>query len=275
MASRKAEKERLRQERLEREREAAAAARRRRLFQFSGGGAVALIAVVVIVVVLVTGGSSSGNSGGANSGGNGNPSHNWKPITRTASSTGLKLKPAPPNGPAGPEGIPIPKNASPLASNASTAKGGTVDGISCGASEQVAFHVHTHLTIFVNGVQRQIPYGIGIVPPRQVQNTSSGPFVQSGSCFYWLHTHAPDGIIHIESPVVRTYTLGDFFDIWGQPIGPNQVGPAKGKVTAFYNGKLYKGNPGDIPIGDKIQIQLDVGTPLVAPQNVSFAGTGL
>jgi len=40
----------------------------------------------------------------------------------------------------------------------------------------------------------------------------------------WLHTHAADGIIHTESPVERTYTLGDFFDIWGQPLGRHQVG---------------------------------------------------
>jgi hypothetical protein len=273
MASRKAEKERLRQERMARERQLADAARRRRLFQFSGLGAAAVIAAVVVVVIVLSSGSSAGSNSGSN--GTNASSHNWKPILKTTSTTGLTLKPAPSSGPIGPEGIPVPTNATPLASNASGARGRTVDGVSCGASEQVAFHVHTHLTIFVNGVQRQIPYGIGIVPPRQVQTSATGPFVVSGSCFYWLHTHAADGIIHIESPVVRTYTLGDFFDIWGQPIGPDQVGPAKGKVTAFYNGKKYIGNPGDMPIGDHVQIQLDVGTPLVAPENVSFTGTQL
>jgi hypothetical protein len=30
--------------------------------------------------------------------------------------------------------------------------------------------------------------------------------------FTWLHTHAADDIIHTESPVNRTYTLGEFFD---------------------------------------------------------------
>ena len=251
MASRKAEKERLRQERIERERALAAAARRRRLFQVYGTGAVAVLAaIVIVVVVLVSGGSGSGKL------------------------TGLKLKPAPPAGPLGFEGIPIPK-APPLVSSATTAKGGAVDGISCLGREQLALHIHTHLSIFVNGAQRQVPYGIGIAPPRQVQNSPSGPVVASGSCFYWLHTHTSDGIIHIESPVVRTYTLGDFFDIWGQPLGPDQVGPAKGKVTALYNGKRYTANPRDIPLGNHVQIQLEVGTPLIAPQKINFAGTGL
>jgi hypothetical protein len=75
--------------------------------------------------------------------------------------------------------------------------------------------------------------------------------------------------------VQRAYTLGAFFDIWGQPLGPGRVGPVHGKVTAFYNGALYQGNPRNIPLGRYTQIQLDVGSPLIAPEKVSFAGTGL
>ena len=45
----------------------------------------------------------------------------------------------------------------------------------------------------------------------------------------------------------RTYTLGEFFNEWGQPLGPNQVGPANGKVTALYNGSVYLGNPARHP----------------------------
>jgi hypothetical protein len=81
----------------------------------------------------------------------------------------------------------------------------------------------------------------------------------------WLHTHVPDGVIHLESPVRRGFTLGDFFDEWGLPLSTDQVGPAKGRVTAFYDGKVYQGNPRDIPLVDKAQIQLDVGTPLIPP----------
>ena len=68
----------------------------------------------------------------------------------------------------------------------------------------------------------------------------------------------------------KTYTLGDFFDIWGVQLGPNIVGPAHGHVTAFYNGSLYKGNPRDLPLNKHAQIQLDVGKPLIAPQTITF-----
>jgi hypothetical protein len=266
MASRKAEKERLRQERLARERERAAAARRRRMLQFYGVGGAAVAVAAIVVVLVVLNGSGSGASG------KGSPS-SPKVATVPIKTLG-DVHPAPAPGPLGPEGIPIPQGVPMLAPGAGSATGATIDGVQCNSGEKLVYHVHTHLTIFVNGSPRQVPYGIGIVSP-QVQQTSRGPFVASGSCFYWLHTHAADGIIHVESPIHRTYTLGNFFNIWHQPLGPNQVGPVKGKVTAFYNGQVYKDNPRDIPLGSHTQVQLDVGTPLIAPQKVSFGGTGL
>jgi len=52
------------------------------------------------------------------------------------------------------------------------------------------------------------------------------------------HVHAQDGIIHVESPTARTYTLGQFFGIWRQPLDAQQVGPARGTLTVFVNGRL-------------------------------------
>lgn len=192
------------------------------------------------------------------------------PSTEFASLTTLgHLVSAGSPGSPGPESVPVPHAAS-LAGTDSAANGRTVDGIQCNTSEQTIFHVHTHLTIFVDGVARQIPSGIGITPPRRGDKAPEGVFVTGGGCFYWLHTHAADGIIHVESPVQRTYTLGDFFDIWGQPLSRDRVGPATGKVAAFYGGKVYLGNLRNLPLGSHIQIQLDVGKPLVAPESITF-----
>jgi hypothetical protein len=38
-----------------------------------------------------------------------------------------------------------------------------------------------------------------------------------------MHTHDDSGIIHIESPEVRTFTLGEFFDIWNKKFNNNQL----------------------------------------------------
>ena len=197
----------------------------------------------------------------------GNPA-SYSPLSSLGT---LTAAPAP--GSLGPESVPLPSVAALAGPSAATA-GQAIDGISCQTSEQTVFHIHTHLTIFVNGQQRQVPAGIGI-PNAVAQQTQAGPFVDSGTCFYWLHTHAADGIIHIESPVQRTYTLGEFFDEWGQPLGPSQVGSAHGKVTAIVNGQVFKGNPRDVPLGSQENLQLEVGTPLVAPETINWSNTGL
>jgi hypothetical protein len=238
-------------ERIAAQQAAAQRTEQRRRLLLAGGSVVLLAALVVGIVIWKT---SQGPAG---------PGSTTAPL-----STLGALKPAPAAGALGPEGVPIPI-AAPLAGASGAATGQRVDGISCQSSEQTLFHIHAHLTVFVNGMPRQVPAGIGI-PGAQAQDTARGPFISAGTCFYWLHTHAADGIIHIESPVQRAYTLGNFFDEWRQPLGPRQVGPARGKVTAIYDGKVYLGNPRDIPLTAHAQIQLEVGRPLIAPQHIAF-----
>jgi hypothetical protein len=253
--------------------EQARQARRRRIL--AGAGAVVLVIAAAVGIALAvtsgkggaggTGSSPAAAAGGTNQSGASTPELRLAPI----SSLGA-LKPAPAPGSAGFEGVPIP-SAPVLAGKASAATGGAVDGVRCQNSEQTLFHIHAHLTIFVNGAQRQVPAGVGI-PGSTVQNSANGPVASGGSCLYWLHTHAPDGIIHVESPVHRTYTLGDFFGEWGQPLSPSQLGPVSGRVIALYNGKAYRGNPRDIPLNGHAQIQLEVGKPLIAQQTITFTG---
>lgn len=158
-----------------------------------------------------------------------------------------------------------------LAAVDSSAAGQPVDGIQCQTMEQLAYHVHAHLAVYAGGEPRTIPAGIGIAPPRQTETQSDGtPFVLGGACIYWLHSHTQDGIIHIESPTAQqTFTLGQYFDIWGQPLSATQVGPVSGALTAYVNGQRYTGNPRDIPLTPHALIQLDVGVD-VAPQPFSF-----
>ena len=156
-----------------------------------------------------------------------------------------------------------------LAPISTSVTGQTIDGIQCTAGEQLLFHIHAHLAIDVNGSARTIPEGIGIMPPRTERSSSEGPFVVSGSCFYWLHAHTADGIIHIESPVQRTFTLGNYFDIWGIPLDATHVGPASGTVIVYVNGQRYTGDVRAIPLESHELIQLDVNRD-VAPAPFTF-----
>jgi hypothetical protein len=170
------------------------------------------------------------------------------------------------------EGVPI--ETGPEVGSASSTQTGTVHGITCGPTEQLAYHIHAHLLVYVNGSARAIPGGIGI-PGSQVQSSAQGPVAAGGQCIYWLHTHAPDGIIHIESPTQRIYLLGEFFDEWHQPLGATHVASARGKVTALVNGKPWHGSVRSIPLEPHAVIQLSVGTPVPAFMPVSWGGTGL
>jgi hypothetical protein len=237
-------------------------AKRMRL-AFRYGGAVVVILVIVLIIHLATGSSNTP------------PSKTAKDIKTTAIPASLQMV-ADPSTTQGAEGIPIPKGTK-LATLSTAATGQTVDGIECNAGEKTVTHVHTHLTIFVDGKARVIPYGVGI-PGNQAVQTANGPFVETGSCFYWLHTHAEDGIIHVESPsTVETFTLGQFFAEWGIPLSSTQVGPVTGKLTVFFTAPgrkvgIYKGDPANLPLGSHYQIQIDVGTPIVKPVNITNWG---
>jgi hypothetical protein len=180
---------------------------------------------------------------------------------------------APINGSMGPEGIPLEKGSA-LAAASSTAPGITVDGIKCAPLEQLAYHIHARLQVYDNGQPRSLPGGIGMVGP-VAEQTPDGPFYGARVCYYWLHTHAWDGVIHIESPTVQIYTLGEFFDEWGQPLSSSQVASAAGKVTAVVNGAPWTKSPRDIPLLPHEVIQLDVGSPVVPYSAVSWSGTDL
>ncbi|HEY1823732.1 MAG TPA: hypothetical protein VGG83_27825 [Trebonia sp.] len=236
-----------------------AEARRKRRLRLAAWGGAAVVVVAGIGLGLGLGLSGSGSSPASAAG---------APLSSLGT---LAAAPAP--GALGPENVPIPA-APALAGTSPTTAGQAIDGISCDTSEQTLFHIHTHLTIFVNGQARQVPAGIGI-PGAVAAQTPTGPFIDSGTCFYWLHTHAADGIIHIESPVKRTYTLGEFFNEWGQPLSQSQVGPAHGKVTVIVNGQVFKGDPRDVPLGSHENLQLEVGTPLVAAETINWSSTGL
>jgi hypothetical protein len=173
----------------------------------------------------------------------------------------------------GPEGIPLEPGPE-LAPASTTTPGTTVDGIQCAPIEQLAYHIHAHLQVYVDGKPRALPPAIGMIDPIY-ENTPNGRFYGAQKCYYWLHTHASDGVIHIESPSPRIYTLGNFFDEWRQPLSDKQVGPATGKVTAVVNGKPWTASIRNIPLNAHNVIQLSVGIPVVPFQNVSFAGTGL
>ena len=215
------------------------------------GGIVVAIAVVIALILVFGGGGGSSSA------------------TKLHHDTAQAVL----GGPAGPEGIAL-ETGTLLAPAPTGSTGQTIDGIQCDPNEQAVYHVHTHLTVYVNGVLRPIPPGIGIVQPVAAQSPN-GAFYSASTCYYWLHVHAQDGIIHIESPTVESYQLGSFFDIWDQPLSTTRVATAGGAVTVFVDGVRYDGDPTRILLGNREDIQIDVGSPVVPPMRVDWSKSQL
>ena len=141
---------------------------------------------------------------------------------------------------------------SPMAS----ASGQTINGISCDAQEGQRIHIHQRLLIVDHGKTVPIPPNVG--QPANVR------------CIYWVHTHTPDGIIHIEAPKDRSFTLGDFFSVWGQRLTRTVAATAharKGqKLKVWVDGKAYSGDPAKIALTAHADIVIEAGPPFPKPK---------
>jgi hypothetical protein len=92
--------------------------------------------------------------------------------------------------------------------------------------DQLVTHFHPHLTIKIDGKAVTIPAGIGILGPKGVLP---------------IHTHATDGLLHVETIVPNmTFQLRDFFAIWGQTFTPTDIlghkTDARHQITMTVNG---------------------------------------
>lgn len=171
----------------------------------------------------------------------------------------------------GPNGL--PSETGPfLASATTTALGAIVDGIQCQPLAQLAYTAYAHLQVYVEGRSQALPGGIGLVN-QNPQTTTTGLFYGATACMYWLHTRASDGLIEVQSPVNRRYTLGDFFEIWKQPLSSQRVADQHGAVTALVNGRRWRGDPATIPLTEHANIELAVGKPVPEAKPVVWAGT--
>jgi hypothetical protein len=126
----------------------------------------------------------------------------------------------------------------------------SVDGVDCEAGEQLNYHVHSYLAILVEGQPVTVPANVGIMPDK---------------CLFWLHTHDVSGVIHIEAPEKRDFTLGQFFAIWGQKLSSAQLldktVDSQHQLQITVNGASYAGDPSAIVLADLETIVVQYGPP--------------
>lgn len=119
-----------------------------------------------------------------------------------------------------------------------------INGVSCDTTEQLGFHIHAHLRIYINGQDIPIPQRIGVAP--------------DGSCFYWLHTHDNTGIIHIEAPQkLHNLALDDFLTVWHTGFDNLGFPPELTEQTGwkiYVNGLLFTGVPVTSPLTTEVPL---------------------
>lgn len=146
--------------------------------------------------------------------------------------------------------------------------GQTVDGFSCGDAIET-YHIHLHLSVFLNGDQLIVPDHVGI-PTKAGTNTE---------CTYAIHTHDGSGMIHIEAAAPGSFTLGNFFHIWGQPLDRTNIAGLTGLPVTVYivnDGETaateYTGDLSAIDLAMHRQITIVVGTGITTLPNYDFNG---
>jgi hypothetical protein len=161
-------------------------------------------------------------------------------------------------------GVVLAQNSNPSASGTpvipTPLPGKVIAGLHCDASEQLNYHQHAHIEFLIAGQPVALPAFVG--------------YNYNHACLYWVHTHNTSGVIHIESPSPTTPTLGDFFDVWHQPLSRNgfwtySVKPGQ-SMKVFVNKKLYVGNPRDIGLHRHTLITIEIGPPFKPPAGYAF-----
>jgi hypothetical protein len=139
--------------------------------------------------------------------------------------------------------------------------------------EFLAYHVHAHLDVFVNGTPVEVPAGIGINiadPAVKSLDSDLGPAYGgidppcAEPCISPLHTHFADGVLHTEAAIDHPNTLGELFTEWGVALNAECVGgycSPDASIQVFVDGELFKGDPADIQLMDQREIAIVIGTP--------------
>ncbi|HTU64559.1 MAG TPA: hypothetical protein VMF52_01305 [Steroidobacteraceae bacterium] len=144
-------------------------------------------------------------------------------------------------------------------------QGATTAGLDCNINMDESYHVHTHVSIFLNGEALSFPGDVGIAPV--------SPGVR---CFYSIHTHDKSGKIHVEAPAPGLFTLGQLFQIWGQPLETTNIAGITGLPITVYvtdngNVTVATDNWADIELKSHREVTIQIGTAITEIPNFTWS----
>lgn len=154
----------------------------------------------------------------------------------------------------------------PAGNTSSGGQGSPVDGLECVYPSPVDYHVHAHLSIFLDGEALAVPGEVGMV--------SLSPTTE---CHYPIHTHDASGVVHTHATMQTFFTLGEFFDIWGEPLQRDNIAGLAGLPVVVYvtdDGVVreYTGELANLQLLSHREITIQVGTPVAAVPQFTWTG---
>lgn len=126
--------------------------------------------------------------------------------------------------------------------------------------EGVKEHIHSHLSVMLNGESVTVPANIGINTQRHLYSE--------------IHTHDVSGILHVESSMPRPFYLRQAFAEWDVSLSAHGIERFKDKaygvkVLTFVDRKPYAGDLRKLELKNKQDISIAIttngSTPVAAP----------
>lgn len=142
--------------------------------------------------------------------------------------------------------------------------GTPIGRFNCVFNPPQALEFYAHLSILVNNELQRVPLYLGAHRTPQTH------------CFYAIHTHDASGRIHVTPAAPGTFTLGELFQIWGQPLSNTNVAGISGlPIEVFVTDgattvKVEDTDWASIELRPYREITIALGTPLIEIPNFTW-----
>ena len=142
--------------------------------------------------------------------------------------------------------------------------GTPIGRFNCVINPPQALEFRAHLSIFVNNEPQRVPRYLGASPRPPTH------------CFYAIHTHDATGRIHVTPAEPGIFTLGELFQIWGQPLSNTNVAGITGLPVEIFvtdDGMTTQVDDSDwanIELLPHREITIALGTPLEEIPNFTW-----
>jgi hypothetical protein len=143
--------------------------------------------------------------------------------------------------------------------------GNPIGSFNCVVNTPDDFAFNAHLSILVNNEPQQVPSRIG-----------SHTLSAGNHCFYTIHTHEASGKVHVTPDAAGTFTLGQLFELWNQPLTNTNVAGITGLPIQIFvtdgttTVEVAEADWANIELKSHREITIGLGTPVAEIPNFTW-----